>query len=469
GLYWGGSTAKPVSGRNKVKLKLPNETGYMDIVADEDFGAFGNEHYQCFTDITTLVNNNSQTDGTYWVANVDAQEGKSGVEAGWTIVIVYQNDLAPSYRNLTVFDGLAGIQSNGAAYDIPVSGFLTPPVGPVSFELGFVAYEGDRGLTGDYMSFNGNIIADAAHNTNNTFNASITYNGSIVTTRNPVHANTLGYDASILMFPNKSSTVKLGNNVSTAKVTLATSQDRYAIGVVTTAIDVLNPYYTFYQSFSNITSPGQPIKVGETVEFTYTLKNIGNDISKNTVFTNTISPLLTNITQLQTKTDNGAWVNYTTNKDGDAAEFINNQITFRVGSGANSTKGGDVSANSTVTIKFRATLTGNCDLLRCSGGSFSNSGTIDFDGKVNAANHWTISSSPQPITGQCDFPSAPVAIPIVVPATCTTSLPDKNFDIACETNVSTFNLPANYLLYAASDIAYTTPLSKVSTAGDYVA
>ncbi|HYK75460.1 MAG TPA: hypothetical protein VEV16_00655, partial [Daejeonella sp.] len=362
GLYWGGSTAKPVSGRNKVKLKLPNETGYMDIVADEDFGAYGNEHYQCFKDITDLVNNNSQINGTYWVANVDAQEGKIKVEAGWTIVIVYQNDLAPSYRNLTVFDGLAGIEGVNS-YNIPIKGFLTPPAGPVNFELGFVAYEGDRGISGDYMSFDGNILADAAHSTNNTFNASITYNGNIVTTRNPAHANTLGYDASILMFPNKSSSVKLGNNISEAKITLATTQDRYAIGVVTTAIDVLNPYYTFHQSFSNITNPGQPVKVGETVEFTYTLKNIGSDISKNTVFTNTISPLLTNISQLQTKTDNGAWVNYSTNKDGDAAEFVNNQVTFRVGSGANSTKGGNVNALSTVTIKFRATLTGNCDLL----------------------------------------------------------------------------------------------------------
>ncbi|HYK56714.1 MAG TPA: SprB repeat-containing protein, partial [Flavisolibacter sp.] len=156
-------------------------------------------------------------------------------------------------------------------------------------------------------------------------------------------------------------------------------------------------------------------------------------------------------------------------KDGYAAEFINNQVTFRVGAGANGTQGGTVNANSTVTIKFRATLTGNCDLLRCSGGSFNNSGAIDFYGNVNSGSHWSISSSPQPIAGQCDFPSAPVTVPIVVPATCTTSLPDKPFDIACETNVSTFNLPANYLLYEASDVAYTTPLSKVSTAGAYVA
>ena len=73
-------------------------------------------------------------------------------------------DAAEPMRNLTVFDGLAMITSgwggggDNSTVDVPISGFLTPPFGPVDLNLGVVAYDGDRGSSGDQLGFDGTGI-----------------------------------------------------------------------------------------------------------------------------------------------------------------------------------------------------------------------------------------------------------------------------------------------------------------------
>ena len=47
-----------------------------------------------------------------------------------------------------------------AGRDDPVSGFQTPLSGPVRTKLGFVAYEGDRGISGDSATLDGKALSD---------------------------------------------------------------------------------------------------------------------------------------------------------------------------------------------------------------------------------------------------------------------------------------------------------------------
>ena len=75
--------------------------------------------------------------------------------AGWTLVVAYE-DLTQPPRNLTVDDGFITVSSGSPPITIPVSGFRTPPTGPVRTTLGFVAYEGDAGLTGDSATLSPN-------------------------------------------------------------------------------------------------------------------------------------------------------------------------------------------------------------------------------------------------------------------------------------------------------------------------
>ena len=181
GLYWSArvnaSTAN-YSSRNQVNLKV-NNGQYINLTADELLdvstvpgnSGFSMPGYYCFKDITSVV---QPTNGSarFTVANVVSQTGSNNLFGAWSIVIVYKNPLQ-SMRNLTVFDGMAYVSSSNNL-DIPISGFTTPSIGPVSFELGVVAYEGDRSIQGDRLQFNGNgtflDVPDPLRNPNDFFN-----------------------------------------------------------------------------------------------------------------------------------------------------------------------------------------------------------------------------------------------------------------------------------------------------------
>lgn len=477
GLYWGGYLTQWNSRydtRNNVKLKLPGAADYIDITAQMSFKPYDN-NYQNFADITSFVTANGSVNGTFTLANVVANTDNINLEAGWTIVIVYKNEFKP-LRNLTVFHGLDGItHGNTGELNISISGFRTPPTGPVSFELGFVAYEGDRVRNGDYLKFNNQFIADAVRSQNNVLNSSITYNGSVVTDRNPAHNNTLGYDAGIII-PDNSAMVGGGNryiqnNATQASIKVATNDDSYAIGVITTAIDIYNPHFAFTHSYVNLSSPGAPLQSKEKIRFEYELKNIGNDQSENTMFSTQLPPLLTDVSDLQIQYNNdGIWHAFTSDMDGDEAEFINatHQLNFRVGSGAGPVAGGVITPDASLRIRFDAMLTSDCELLRCSGGNFINFGTVDYDGNVNSDAHFNQQSGPLPVAGECSA-SGVMKVDIQLPAECTVPMPDKNFTIACNTNVAAFSLPEGYKLFAAADISFGMPLNEVSAAGTYIA
>ncbi len=205
GLYWGGenqSEDSSYANRNEVRIKI-NNGSYITLTADylEDNVA-GFSTYHCFKDITSIVQANGLS-ARYTLADVAARVGGTNRFGGWTIVVVYKNDLM-SMRNLTVFNGLSNVSTTNPITDIPISGFLTPLAGPVSFELGMVVYDGDRSSTGDQLQFNGNgsfvNISDALNPATDIFNSTIGINGALTSFRNPGNNNTLGFDADIFSF-----------------------------------------------------------------------------------------------------------------------------------------------------------------------------------------------------------------------------------------------------------------------------
>uniref|UniRef100_UPI003BF82389 beta strand repeat-containing protein n=1 Tax=Rubrolithibacter danxiaensis TaxID=3390805 RepID=UPI003BF82389 len=470
GLYWGGAATSGNSrytNRNTVKLKLPLTSNYVDLTADQYSGVYNNKHYQYYKDITSLVNANAVANGTYTLANVVANENTTDVEAGWTIVIVYKNDLKP-YRNLTVFDGLAGIMNGDVnPLNIDISGFLTPPVGPVKFELGYVTYEGDRGRNGDYMLFNGQQISDVLHQPNNIFNSSITNNGSVVTSRNPAYNNTLGYDGSIIM-PDNSSFNYISNSATSARLSLTTYDDTYIVGVLTTSIDVFNPYFKFTHTYTNQTNPLRVgVDPGDVLEIVYEATNIGNDGSIQSNIVNDLPQFLhyvPNSLEIQ-------GVSKTDNSNDDEAEFLTdeNRVVFRVGAGATSSTGGSIASGASVKVKFLVKVTDDCDELRCSGGSISNFGTINYYGNVNNTTPASKQSGPAPVSGECDSGPGAMVLTVNTPANCIALPTDISITLACETFVSNLGLPAGYSLFDENDVFFANPITAVSTGGTYVA
>ena len=74
----------------------------------------------------------------------------------------------------------------------------------------------------------------------------------------------------------------LGNNATSARIDLASTSERYFPGVVTTAIDVFAPDFSpSTKTVTNLTG-GDPARVGDTLRYTVTFVNAGQDPAINT-------------------------------------------------------------------------------------------------------------------------------------------------------------------------------------------
>jgi uncharacterized repeat protein (TIGR01451 family) len=392
GLYWGageGSSAKDESwivDETTCKFKVPGAANYTNITSSKtDYYNSNNPvgftytGFQCFADVTALLNANSPN-GTYTVADVMSPVGKNNAYGGWTMVIVYANPSEQS-RNLTVFDGSAIVQLGNPPVDVSISGFLTPASGPVSCELGTVAYDGDRAWTDSFcFKQNGaasfyNLTPNGTANLNDMWNSVIGYKGAVVTTRNPAFQNTLGYDASIIEIPN-SSNAQLSNSQTSATVRFSSPQEMIIAHVLTTSITQYNPTFSFDKTSTDLN--GGSLLPGDSLRYVINYSNAGNDTSINTVIRDVI-PAGTSFIPGSLKISS---VSKTDAVADDQAEFdlVNNRVVFRVGTGANGVSGGTVTNGSGGTVQFDVVLSTSCAALSCIG-SIKNSARIDYVGK----------------------------------------------------------------------------------------
>ena len=264
--------------------------------------------------------------------------------AGWSLVVAYRDTAQPA-RNLTVFDGLTTIVSNAPPTTIPVSGFTTPPAGPVRTTLGFVSYEGDLGLGGDTASLNTTTLGNAANQATNFFNSSISANGVAVSTRNPSFRNTMGYDSDLF-----NADGVLANGATNATIGLTTNSDQFLPGVITFATELYAPVVALAKSVTNLTHPAGPDQRGDVLRYTVTARNTGQDGADNFIVTD---PIPTGATYVPNSL-RIAGVAVTDADGDDRGEFAAgaNRVVFRIGTGANATLGGRLVPGAAVPVSF---------------------------------------------------------------------------------------------------------------------
>ncbi|WP_081820766.1 T9SS type B sorting domain-containing protein [Sediminibacter sp. Hel_I_10] len=292
---------------NQIKFKLP--TGdFIDLVADNDSDPIGEEDdiifdgYEyygagvqnsfkdspiiCYKNVTNLVQNLTESDGKYTVANLRATRGRrnGGCSAGWTMVVIYESPILPS-KYIAVFDGYAGVQGN-TDLDIPVSGFQTLPAPyPVNANIGVGALEGDFGIYGDSFRFkasgstNFTTLSDAINQPNNFFNSTITMNGVHNLNRNPASTNTLGLDINNLKIPNPSNLV-IPNDETAGDLKLTTSGDGFGAFVTSFSVEIIEPDIVLTKivedEFGNNIG-GQVVDLGDELNYVIGFQNLGND------------------------------------------------------------------------------------------------------------------------------------------------------------------------------------------------
>jgi len=476
GLYWGageglngGSTAW-ITGETSCKLKLPGAASYTTITSTQtdyyNSGApagFSYTGFQCFANITALVNA-TNPNGTYGLANVASPLGKNNAYGGWTIVIVYAN---PSLiaRNLTVFDGCAVVQKGNAPVDFTLSGFLTPPTGPVSCELGGVVYDGDRSWK-DSFAFkqNGaasfyNLTPNGTAGTDDMWNSTIGYKGAVVATRNPAFNNTLGYDANIIDMPNAGN-AQLGNNKSSATVRLASPDEMVIAHILTTSISQYNPAFSFDKTATDIN--GGSLVPGDSIRYQINYNNSGNDSSTNTIITDNLPAGTT----YMPGTIKIGGVAKTDAPGDDEAEydFANNRILFRVGVGANAVAGGKIGPGVGNNVEFKVVTASACKIVSCVG-SLKNNARINYAGRLSGN---ALFDSSGVMTSGC-IVKGPVISPLSGPC-----FVPKDTLLVNKCSTLTVTLPwkkyAGYSFYSAMPFTPANlfnPYTPISTSGIY--
>jgi uncharacterized repeat protein (TIGR01451 family) len=365
GLYWGaaldqgetlpmqcdpgqprtGLAASNTAAAGSAWLQGPATPGYVPINASvfdtytEDLGCPSagvdeRTRYQGFADVTSLVQQSGG--GTYTVANVQAGTGADR-HAGWSLVVAYQDVTQPA-RNLTIFDGFGQVALN-ANVPMTVNGFKTPPTGVVNTQIGFVAYEGDRTLTGDGVKLNGTALGDAAHPAFNFFDSSISQLGTPVSGSAPDYKNQLGFDTGVLAVPSG----VVGNAQSSANILLSTMQDRYLPGVVYFRTDIYAPQMVLHKTVTDVN--GGAVLPGDVLQYDISSTNTGLSAAFDSRINDAIPPhtaFQPKSLKIITSPGVGVAGDKTDAVDADQAEWDAgpNEVRFRIGTGATSLNGG---------------------------------------------------------------------------------------------------------------------------------
>ncbi|MFF3334792.1 DUF3344 domain-containing protein [Streptomyces sp. NPDC002888] len=200
-LYWGGNLRvgeqKPPEDNARVLIAEPGGE-YKELLADTVVGhrvADGADAFQASAEVTQMVRDSGP--GMYTVAQVNVAMGRSaaGAWGGWTLVVAYENAAEP-LRRLALWDGFASLRSGGQ--EIRLQG-LDLPTG-AGGRAGLVAYNGDRGTTGDSLTLTTGSASTALSNSANpqddVLNSTISEPGADAV-RVPAYAHTLGYDSDV--------------------------------------------------------------------------------------------------------------------------------------------------------------------------------------------------------------------------------------------------------------------------------
>ncbi|WP_243766270.1 DUF3344 domain-containing protein [Streptomyces sp. GC420] len=240
-LYWGGNLRvgeqKPPQDNGRVLIAEPGGR-YKEVLSDTLIGhrtATGTDAFHASADVTRLVRDSGS--GLYTVAQVNVAMGHSKVGSwgGWTLVVAYEDPNAPR-RVLTLWDGFRAVLKNRAPVTVQLDGMAMPR--NAKGQAGFVSYDGDRGLGGDYAQVFADRnaardIADSASPGNDVMNSSIAGAGGFTGNREPAHANTLGYDSDVMdLGP------ALASGGTSLSLRFGTRGEGYHLGALFTQTDV---------------------------------------------------------------------------------------------------------------------------------------------------------------------------------------------------------------------------------------
>lgn len=370
-----------------VTLSRPGANGFsteLTALPDDRKLITRNEkkYWQCGVDVGDLVRERGS--GAYRLSGVTALDFRNkGSEdtayAGFWLAVFYELPSEPP-RNLALFDAFEVIEQN-ASKIVSLEGFKVPQSG-FQGKLGVVGFEGDQAT--DSVMFNTQKLTDGlvGSGLNNFFNSSHTINGVAVSPVGDLpqltgeRGSLSGVDIDVI---DVSKQLKAGDTQAT--VTASAGGDVVFLSGFVTSISNLRP--ELLGSSKTVTDDnGGGIVPGDSLTYTITVTNNGNDSSVDTVVVDALPKGVTYVAN--SATIDGKKL---TDKSGDDAfdiDLATSTLTARVGTGASATVGGSLAVKGTAVLAFKVKID------KGSKGTIGNQATITAAGKSGAASFVTV-------------------------------------------------------------------------------
>lgn len=141
-----------------IRLKI-NSGSYNDVQAGTLYyvTSDGGTSYAAYADVTSILKSASPSlnDGiqTFTVANLTTSEGREsmpGLFGGWSLVVIYAEDVDGKTRNINVYNGYDLLESGSNNPTFPISGLKLPTTDAVHASLSVFAGEGEYPYTVDW-------------------------------------------------------------------------------------------------------------------------------------------------------------------------------------------------------------------------------------------------------------------------------------------------------------------------------
>ncbi|RYX83216.1 DUF11 domain-containing protein [bacterium] len=235
------------------------ESQLVNFTVPNGASTYTGSAYSAWADVTTQMKTAGATP-TLMAGGISADlinDGLGGY-AGWTVVAVYRQT-SEFVRQLRVFDGL-GIVNGTNALPITLSGFRTPDSGTFTMRFGSVVNEGDKGIVGDALQFNGTALSDAVNPANDYFNSTVSQDGVLFTTElnpPPFNSTLFGMDADRTSISGPSAQIAAG--ATSANLNFTTSGDVYFPTTFTTSIPTFEIQGRVFEDVNYSGGAGRPI------------------------------------------------------------------------------------------------------------------------------------------------------------------------------------------------------------------
>ncbi len=315
---------------NQVKFKVPGGT-YQTLTADTNADAVGDEDdivyrnfvndafannssYVCYKNVTNLVKDLADANGTYAVADMLAGRGNDqyGLAGGWSLVVVFESPTYP-LKYVSIADGFKSLYNDtgnaaNRRFDFTLNGFKTLPSGVVNARIGVAALDGDRNGVGDiyqikntagnYVNIsNSNNQSQPDYANNNFFSSNITLPDAFPSkasngiTKTPNNSNTLGFDLDLVNVFNPGATT-IGNSQTSADFRIETTDEVICPYLNTFSVDIAEAKIiltkVIKKTNGTLVANNGTVALGEQLNYVIGFQNVGTADATNTVITDVL-------------------------------------------------------------------------------------------------------------------------------------------------------------------------------------